>query len=102
MADGLNCHPSHSFNVKQHAASDRFTILAKKLKVKLSKEEKESSEGETELSENENLLEELIALSDAPFLECYSRLSSAVSTQVSLRSFHYGSYFVFFISLFSL
>ena len=41
---------------------DRYNILAKKVKTKLSKDEKESGGGESELSESEKLVEELVAL----------------------------------------
>ena len=43
---------------------DRFKILAKRVKAKLSKEERESGGGESDLSETERLVEELIVLSE--------------------------------------
>ena len=43
---------------------DRFNILAKRVKAKLSKEERESGGGESDLSETERLVKELIVLSE--------------------------------------
>ena len=41
VADILNCH-ANEFNFSQRSVRDRFNVLAKKVKAKLSKEEKES------------------------------------------------------------
>lgn len=64
VADSLNCQELQRFNVNQRSVRDRFNILAKKVKTKLLKEEKESGGGESDLSESEKLVEELIAMSD--------------------------------------
>lgn len=64
VADCLNCHESHKFTANQRSVRDRFNTLAKKVKSKLSKEERESGGGESELSESDKLVEELIILSE--------------------------------------
>ena len=64
VAASLNCHSAQGFNVNQRSVRDRFNILARKVKAKLSKEERESGGGESEMSETEKLVEELIVLSE--------------------------------------
>ena len=64
MADSLNCHEAQRFSVTQRFVRDRYNIIAKRAKTKLSKEERESGGGDSELSESEKLVEELIALSE--------------------------------------
>ena len=64
VADSLNCHEAQRFSVTQRSVRDRYNILAKRVKTKLSKEERESGGGDSELSESEKLVEELIALSE--------------------------------------
>ena len=64
MAASLNCHNAQGFNVNQRSVRDRFNILAKRVKAKLSKEERERGGGESGLSETERLAEELIVLSE--------------------------------------
>ena len=64
VAANLNCHSAQGFNVNQRSVGDRFNILAKRVKAKLSKEERESGGGESDLSETKRLVEELIVLSD--------------------------------------
>ena len=64
VAASLNCHSAQGFNVNQRSVRDRFNILAKRVKAKLSKEERGSGGGESDLSETERFLEELIVLSE--------------------------------------
>ena len=64
MAASLNCHSAQGFNVNQRSVRDRFNILAKRVKAKLSKDERESGGGESDLRETEKLVEELIVLSE--------------------------------------
>ena len=64
VADSLNCHEAQRFSVTQRSVRDRYNILAKRVKTKLSKEERESGGGDSELSESEKLVEELITLSE--------------------------------------
>lgn len=62
VAENLNCYQGFSVNAK--AVRDRYTILQKKLKSKNSKEKKESGGGGSGPTEAENLLEDLIEVSD--------------------------------------
>ena len=64
VATSLNCHSAQGVNVNQRSMRDRFNILAKRVKAKLSKEERERGGGESGLSETERLAEELIVLSE--------------------------------------
>ena len=64
VAANLNCHSAQGFNVNQRSVRDQFNILAKRVKAKLSKEERESGGGESDLSETKRLVEELIILSE--------------------------------------
>lgn len=64
VAASLNCHSAQGFNVNQRSVRDRFNILAKRVKAKLSKEEREGGGGESDVSETERLVEELIVLSE--------------------------------------
>ena len=65
------CTQEGNFNtVTARSVRDRFNVLAKKLRAKLSREEKESGGGDLVQSEVEKLLEELLELSD----ECDRRI----------------------------
>ena len=64
VAASLNSHSAQGFNVNQQSVRDRFNILAKRVKAKLSKEERESGGGESDLSETERLVKEVIVLSE--------------------------------------
>ena len=55
---------SKKVTVSARSVRDRFNILAKTLRVKLSKQERKSGGGDKELTDVENLLEELFELSD--------------------------------------
>lgn len=58
------CAQEGNFNVTARFVRDRFNVLAKKLRVKLSREEKESGGGDLDQSDVEKLLEALLELSD--------------------------------------
>ena len=62
VADNLN--PLPQFEINTRSVRDRFNILAKKHKVKMAKEERSTGGGGEELSELENLLEELIEIGE--------------------------------------
>ena len=59
LADHLNCIPEPKFKVSKRAVRERFTLLAEKFKKKMKAEEKASGI-DTEMSELDVLLEEIV------------------------------------------
>ncbi|XP_068672956.1 golgin subfamily A member 6-like protein 22 [Montipora capricornis] len=59
VADHLNCIPEPKFKVSKRAVRERFTLLAEKFKKKMKAEEKASGI-DTEMSELDVLLEEIV------------------------------------------
>ena len=64
VADSLNCHEAQKFSVTQRSVRDRYNILVKRVKKNSPKKKEKSGGGDSELSESEKLVEELIALSE--------------------------------------
>ncbi|CAB4028793.1 Hypothetical predicted protein [Paramuricea clavata] len=62
VVERLNALPSFDVNTK--SVRDRFNLLAKKYKVKMGKQERATGGGGIEVTEAENLLEELIAMEE--------------------------------------
>ena len=64
IANNLNCHKNLFDGVTPRGVRDRFTLLSKNYKAKMSEEIKSTGTGGEELTEFEMLMEELIALSE--------------------------------------